>query len=254
MSKSYSIAALAILAAGSSVAAQDSTISNPHDSTSRKWAIGSVQFRAGTMQLGLASLNADLVRNGRPTFATTVSSFGMGGYMRGGRFIIGTTTEMIFPQLRESADVRTHLSGNSTTLDAGFAIVDRRKTLIYPVASVGLRQTKLRIDQDAAFDYGDGLRDPWRSLEISSYSGVAGLGIAAEQRTTVIRGWPLSVGVQAGIDRPFGGGVAYSGDHAVTGVPRQRSGRYLRLTFGTPIHRRAEAFSAMSGSIMGLAR
>ena len=247
MSKSYmiTIAALAILIGRTTVAAQDST---------HKWAIGSFQFRAGTMQLGLETLNADLARNGRPTFATAASSFGMGGYMRCNRFIIGTSTEMTLPQLRHSADVRTRLSGNSTSLDAGIAIVDRRATLVYPVASIGLRETKLRIDQDGKFDYADGLRDPWRSVEIASYSGVAELGIAAEQRTTVMRGRPLSIGVEAGIARPVGGGTAFSGDRAVTGVPRPRSGRYLRLAFGTPIQRRAEAFSALGGSVLGLAR
>ena len=126
--------------------------------------------------------------------------------------------------------------------------------LVYPAVSIGLRETKLRIDQDGKFDYGDGLRDPWRSLEISSYSGLAELGIAAERRTRVLKGWPFSVGVQAGIAQPFGGGVAYSGDRAIAGVPRARSGRYVRLAFGTPIHRRGEAFSAIGGSMLGMVR
>lgn len=125
---------------------------------------------------------------------------------------------------------------------------------MYPAVSIGLRETKLRIDQDGKFDYGDGLRDPWRSLEISSYSGLAGLGIAAERRTRVMKGWPLSVGLQAGITQPIGGGVSYSGDRAIAGVPRARSGRYLRLTFGMPIHRRGEAFSAIGGSMLGMVR
>ena len=178
MSRSYAIAVLAVLAAGSSVAAQDSTASNRGDST-RRWSIGSVQFRAGRTQLGVESLNADLTRNGRPTFATSVPSLGIGGYMRRGRLILGTSTEMTLPQLRQSGDVRTRLSGRSTSLDAGIALVDRGAMLVYPTVSIGLRETKLRIDQDGQFDYGDGLRDPWRSLEISSYSGLAELGIAA---------------------------------------------------------------------------
>lgn len=62
-------------------------------------------------------------------------------------------------------------------------------------------------------------------MEISSYSGIAEFGIAAEHRTTVGRAWPLSIGLRAGIAQPFGGGIAYSGDRFVTGVPRVRSGR-----------------------------
>ena len=69
-----------------------------------------------------------------------------------------------------------------------------------------------------------------------------------------MKGWPLSVGVQAGIAQPVGGGVAYSGDRAVAGAPRARSGRYFRLAFGTPIHRRGEAFSAIGGSMLGMVR
>lgn len=253
MSRSCAIAALAVVAASTTVAAQDSTASNRGDST-RRWSIGSVQFRAGRTQLGVESLNADLTRNGRPTFATSASSFGMGGYMRRGRLVVGTSTEMTLPQLRQSGDVRTRLSGRSSSLDVGIALVDRGAMLVYPVASIGFRETKLRIDQDGKFDYGDGLRDPWRSLEISSYSGLAELGIAAERRTRAMKGRPLSVGVQAGIAQPFGGGVAYSGDRAVAGVPRARSGRYLRLAFGMPIHGRGEAFSAIGGSMLGMVR
>ena len=82
-------AALALLATGSPVAAEDST---------RKWEIGSGQIRAG---------------------CPVADSF-----------------------LARARRWRCHSCEK-------------------PVASIGLRQTKLRIDQGTKLDYGDALRDPW---------------------------------------------------------------------------------------------
>lgn len=254
MKYAFVIAATGVL--GSAVqlmAQQDSTSAAASDSTPR-WTIGAFQLRSGTTQLGLQPLNAELSRNGRPTFTNTVASFGLSGYMRRGRLILGTSAEAALPQLRRLADARTRLWSNSTSLDVGVAIVDAPGVLVYPVTSIGLRQTRLRIQQDGGFDYGDGLREPWRGLEMTSYTGVVEFGAVAERHITVWRGWPLAVALQAGVTTPVGGGASYSGDFSVAGVPRPHAGRYVRLAFGKPIRRRAEAFSSMGATMLGLVR
>jgi len=217
-----------------------------------RWTTGSITVQSGGARLGLGELNATLTANGRPAFSTNVATFGLSGYARFGRLVLGGSSETALPQRRSSAGWRSTVSFGSAMLDAGYAIVDVPRLLVYPQVSLGLRQTSLRLERSGNFSYDDGVNDPARGVAMSSLGVLSGLGVVAEMRLATRLTGAFAIGLRAGLVQPLGGAATLAGESNVTGTPREGTGRYLRLSIAKPIGKRRDTLGALSTAMLSL--
>jgi hypothetical protein len=217
-----------------------------------RWTTGSINVQLGAARLGLAELNQSLAANGRPAFSTNVATIGVSGYARFGRMLVGVGGESALPQRELSSGWVSKISFGSATLDAGFALIDRRHLLVYPQLSLGLRKTSLRMERSGDFTYDAGMQDPARGVALSTRSALAGFGLVAESHLSTRRTGAFSIGLRAGVVQPLGSPATSAGESAVTGTPRENAGRYLRLSVGKPIGKRGDVISALSTALLSI--
>ncbi|MHB1312589.1 MAG: hypothetical protein ACYC3L_11295 [Gemmatimonadaceae bacterium] len=217
-----------------------------------RWTTGSINVQSGAARLGLSELNATLVANGRPAFSTDVATFGISGYARFGRLVLGGSSESALPQRRSSAGWRSTVSFGSAMLDAGIVLVDAPHLLVYPQVSLGMRMTSLRIAQRGDFSYDEGTANPARGVSMSSLGALSGLGVVAEMRLASRLTGDFAIGLRAGLVQPMGGAATLANESTVTGTPREGPGRYLRLSIGKPIGKRRDTLGALSTAMLTL--
>lgn len=217
-----------------------------------RWSVGAVSVQLGTAHLGLDELNTMLAAHERPAFSTDAATFGVSAYARFDRFIIGGSGETALPQRATQGGWKNRISFGSAMLDAGIALVDRPRLFVQSLASIGVRRSSLRMEQRDDVAYDDVLRDPARGSSLSSTSALAGIGMAAELRLATRATGAFSIGVRAGISRPFGSPATRAGENSVSDAPRESSGRYLRLSIGKPIGRKRDAVRALSTALLSI--
>lgn len=210
-----------------------------------RWSTGSVSFQLGATHLGLGDLNESLARNGRPEFRTSIPTIGVSGHMRFGRVILGASSETMLPDRRSSQGWVNKLSFGSATIDAGFAVVDAPRVLVYPQVSLGIRRTSLHLERSGDFAYEDGVSDPARGVSMSSFAGLMQFGLVAEAHLSTRHIGEFSIGLRAGIGSVSGSPLTLAGESRVYGAPREGSGRYLRLSVGKPVRRKREALNSL---------
>lgn len=242
------IAAAASLAVALPLACQTGDTTATAD-RARTWARGAVHTRIGSAQFGRGALNDLLAAQSRPTFSNTVATIGVGSYARRGRWLVGASVETAIPERHADGGWVTRLSGGIATLDAGIAAIDRPQAMLSVTLGLGARQSRLRLERQADFEFRDGLADPGRGVELNSVGGVAQLGIQWEWRLALRSGRRFAVGAQGGVLQPIGAPATSAGESRVEGAPGQSAGGFLRVGVGTPIKGGRDAFAAL-GSLL----
>lgn len=217
-----------------------------------QWTVGATQFRGGSMDLGLERLNADLSRNGRPTFSSSIPSVGVSTYARHGRMLVGASVEGTLSRRGVQDGWVTKLSASAATLDAGMALIDASRFFVYSMASLGLRSTSLHFEHRGDFTYDDGLGDPARGVDLSSRGGIAQLGVSAEWRFDTRIAGRFALAVQMGTTQPLGSPSTSAGENRVSQTPNPTSGRYIRIAFNKPLARRARAFDTAGAALLSM--
>jgi len=146
----------------------------------------------------------------------------------------------------------TKLSTNSATLDAGYAVLETRSFMAYPMVSLGVRQSHLHMEQRGDFSYDDALQDPSRGVTLSSMTGLVQASFTAEQRMSVRKLGRISLAATLGVARPFGGSNTIAGESRVSSTPSQTSGTYFRLSFGKPMGSRREVMGAFTAAMLSV--
>lgn len=257
MQNPRSLALLTLLVLGLAVASRLADCQEPADSVmvaryTPRWTIGAIGVQLGAAHLGLGELNGTLTANGRPAFSTDIATFGLAASARFGRIALGGSSESALPQRASAAGWVNRISFGSATLDAGYVVLDGARFVVQPQLSLGVRYSSMRLEQRGDLAYEDGVRDPARSLDMTTMHAMAGVGIAAELRLSTRTTGAFAIGIRAGITRPLGSPAAWSGERAVTGAPRESDGRYLRLAVSRPIGRRREIVSTLSTAMFSL--
>jgi hypothetical protein len=216
------------------------------------WSIGAVSVQFGAARLGLGELNQSLSTGGRPEFSQNTATLGLSGYARFGRFVIGGGGETALPQRNNVGGWVTKVAFGSATVDAGAVLIEAPHFMLYPELSLGVRGTLLRLQKNEDFSYDDAVRDPERSVNLSSVGVIAGAGIVAEARFSAPRLGEFSIGLRAGSTQPLGRPGVRSGESSITGAPREGNGWYTRLTIGRPVAMRRDIMGAISTSLLSL--
>ena len=214
-----------------------------------RWTTGATQLRIGSAHLGLDRLNAGLAENHRPTFSNTVQTIGISTYARRGRLLAGASIEGSLPHRTTDASWTTKLSVSTTTLDAGYVVLDASRLMITTTVALGFRGTSLHFERRGDFSYDDGLGNPARGVDLLSRSGVAQIGLNAERRFEARRPGEFALIVQSGIMRPFGGAATFAGENHVYQTPEQNGGSYIRIGFAKPIAQRSRALDTVGAAL-----
>lgn len=257
MQNPRSLARLTLLVLGLGIASGIADCQEPADSVmvaryTPRWSVGAIGVQFGAAHLGLGDLNRTLTAHGRPAFSTDIATFGLAASARFGRFAIGGSSESALPQRTSAAGWVNRISFGSATVDAGFIVVDGARLVVQPQLSLGVRYSSMRLEQRGDLAYEDGVRDPARSLDMTTMRAMGGVGIAAELRLATRATGPFAIGLRAGLTRPFGAPAAWSGERAVTGAPGEADGRYLRVAVSRPIGRRRDIVSTLSTAMFSL--
>jgi hypothetical protein len=216
------------------------------------WSIGAVSVQFGAAGLGLGELNQSLTAGGRPEFSENTATLGLSGYARFGRFVIGGGGETALPQRNNVGGWVTKVAFGSATVDAGAVLIDAPHFMLYPELSLGVRGSLLRLQKNEDFSYDDAVRDPERSVNLSSVGVIAGAGIVAEARFSAPTLGEFSIGLRAGSTQPLGRPGVRSGESSITGAPREGNGWYTRLTISRPVAMRRDIMGAISTSLLSL--
>lgn len=241
--------------AGLSIVSAAAQSQDPHDAPgTARWSMGSLSIQFGVDRLGLSELNKTMVANGRPAFADDAGTIGLSGYARFGRVLIGGTGETALPRRELAGGFTNRIWYGRAAFDAGYAVIDRPRVMIYPQVSFGLKHSVLQMQESGDFTFANGVNDPARGLAMSSWRAMAGYGLVGELRLSTRSLGAFSIGVRGGYATPVGGARTSAGESSVSGTPSEEAGTYLRLSIGKPIGRRRNALSVLSTVLIPMMR
>lgn len=243
--------AFAIVATSGAVSAQSTSAD-----TSVLPPVAGISIQGGTMGLGSTAFNEQLALQGRGLLKKNVITLGVESWMRWDRVMLLAGSHTYVPVRSAATNYTTETSGAYGTLDVGVPIILAKKTLIYPLAGVGLSTTTVVLRRNGAVDFVTNFRDissiGGRNIDITSrrYQGHVGVGLDRIFQPQ----WPnllMSFGLRAGYMTSLGDSKWRSGPEDVTGAPELGlKGAYVRLTLGGVLGKRRYAAVPMIGSLL----
>jgi hypothetical protein len=244
----FALASTASLAAAQSTTASADTAPLP--------PVAGISVQVGQVGFGSAAFNEQLALQGRGQLKKNVTTLGVESWMRWNRVMVLAASHTYVPVRAAATNYTTETSGAYGTLDLGVPIVIARKTLIYPMAGVGLSTSTVVLRRNGAVDFITNFRDissvGGRNIDITArrYQGHVGLGADRIFQPQ----WPnllMSVGLRAGYMATLGDTKWRSGPEDVVGAPELGlKGAYVRLTLGGVLGKRRHALVPMVGSLL----
>lgn len=214
----------------------------------------SVQF--GSVGLQSGAFNAQLAAQGRGQLDKNMLTIGVQSWVRWDRLMVLAGSHTYLPTRAAATNYTTETKGAYGTLDVGIPIIIQRKTLVYPLAGLGLSTSTVTLRRNGDVDFNDDFRDipsdGGRNIDITARRYQAHIGAGLDRVFTPP--WPkllLMVGLRAGYMTPIGDPNWRSGPERVNGAPELGlKGAYARLTFGGVLIRRRFATVPMIGSLL----
>ncbi len=214
----------------------------------------SIQF--GQIGFDSKAFNDQLSLQGRGLLKKNLLTLGVETWMRWDRIMVLAGSHTYFPNRAAATNYTTETSGAYGALDLGIPIVLAKKTLIYPLAGVGLSNTTVTLRRNGAVDFITNFRDissvGGRNIDITArrYQGHVGVGLDRIFQPQ----WPnllMSVGLRAGYMSTLGDTKWRSGPEQVVGAPELGlKGAYVRLTIGGVLGKRRYAAVPMIGALL----
>jgi hypothetical protein len=218
--------------------------------------VAGISIQVGGVGLGSSDFNAQLALQGRGLLKKETITLGVESWMRWNRVMVLAGSHTYVPVRAAATNYTTETSGAYGSLDLGIPIVLARKTLLYPLAGVGLSTTTVVLRRNGAVDFVTNFRDissvGGRNIDITArrYQGHAGVGLDRIFQPQ----WPnllMSIGLRAGYMTPLGDTKLRSGPEDVVGAPELGlKGAYVRLTLGGVLGKRRYAAVPMIGSLL----
>jgi hypothetical protein len=215
-----------------------------------------ISIQGGIAGLQVDDFNAALRSRGRAELEKQAITLGVESWMRWDRVMLLAAGHNFLPRRSFATNYDTEFEGGYGQIDLGIPLLIKRKTLIYPMAGVGLSRSTvtLRRRGDIAFDSSfNGIpANGGRNVDItgSRFQGHVGLGLDQIFQPQ----WPnllLSIGLRVGYMAPFGDTNWRTGPWDVSGAPEIGvRGAYARLTLGGVLGKRRYAAVPMIGSII----
>ncbi len=218
--------------------------------------VAGISIQVGGVSLGSSEFNAQLAQQGRGLLKKETITLGVESWMRWNRLMLLAGSHTYVPVRAAATNYTTETSGAYGTVDLGVPIVLAKKTLIYPLAGVGLSTTTVVLRRNGAVDFVTNFRDissiGGRNVDITArrYQGHVGVGL---DRVFNAR-WPnllMTLGLRAGYMTPLGDTKWRSGPEDVVGAPELGlKGAYARLTLGGVLGKRRFVAVPMVGSLL----
>jgi hypothetical protein len=243
---------VALLATTATLGAQTSASAD----TSVLPPVAGISIQVGQIGLGSTAFNQQLALQGRGLLKKNTITLGVESWMRWDRIMLLAGSHTYLPVRAAATNYTTETSGAYGTLDVGVPIVLARKTLIYPLAGLGLSTTTVTLRRNGAVDFVTNFRDissiGGRNIDITArrYQAHVGMGLDRVFQPQ----WPnllMTVGLRAGYVSPLGDTKWRSGPEDVVGAPELGlKGAYVRLTLGGVLGKRRYAAVPMIGSLL----
>ena len=165
--------------------------------------VAGISIQVGGIGLGSEAFNEQLALQGRGLLKKNAITLGVESWMRWNRVMVLAGSHTYVPERAAATNYTTETSGAYGTLDVGVPIVLARKTLIYPLAGVGLSTTTVVLRRNGAVDFVTNFRDissvGGRNVDITArrFQGHVGAGLDRIFQPQ----WPnllMTVGLRAG--------------------------------------------------------
>ena len=218
--------------------------------------IAGISIQGGQMGLGSTAFNQQLALQGRGQLKKSVFTLGVESWMRWDRIMVLAGSHTYVPVRAAATNYTTETTGAFGSLDLGIPIVLAKKTLIYPLAGVGLSNTTVTLRRNGAVNFVTDFRDissiGGRNVDITArrYQGHVGVGLDHVFQPQ----WPsllMTFGLRAGYMTPLGDTKWRSGPEDVIGAPELGlKGAYVRLTLGGVLGKRRYVAVPMVGALL----
>jgi hypothetical protein len=218
--------------------------------------VAGISIQIGQIGFDSKAFNTELARQGRGQLNKNMFTLGVESWMRWDRVMLLAGSHTYLPTRAEATNFTTETSGGYGALDIGVPIILARKTLVYPLAGVGLSTSTVTLRRNGPVDFNPNFRDipstGGRNVDITGrrFQGHVGIGIDQVFKPQ----WPnllMSVGLRAGYMATLGDTRWRSGRETVSGAPELGlKGAYVRLTLGGVLGKRRYAAAPMVGSLL----
>ncbi len=218
--------------------------------------VAGITIQGGSFQLQVKEFNPQLALQGRGLLKRNMFSIGVESWARWNRFMLIANSQTFQPTRSVATNYTTELDGSMGLLSVGVPLLMTRKTLVFPLAGVGLSSSTVTLRRNGTVDFITHFRDipsnGGRNIDITArrYQGQLGLGIDQVFQPA----WPnllLTFGLRAGYIAPLGDPKWRSGREDVVGAPDLGAeGAYLRLTLGGVLGKRRYAAVPMIGALL----
>ena len=219
-------------------------------------AVAGISIQGGQIGLGSTAFNQQLALQGRGQLLKSTVTLGVESWVRWNRLMLLAGSHTYRPVRAAATNYTTETSGAYGTLDLGVPIVLTRKTLIYPLAGLGLSNTTVTLRRNGAVDFITNFRDitsiGGRNIDITARRYQAHFGIGADQVFQArAPNLIMMVGLRAGYMTSIGDTKWRSGREAVNGAPELGlKGAYVRLTIGGVLGKRRYVAAPMVGALL----
>jgi hypothetical protein len=243
---------LAIVATTAMLGAQTSASAD----TSVLPPVAGISIQGGQIGFGSSAFNQQLAQQGRGLLKKNMITLGVESWMRWDRVMVLAGSHTYLPVRAAATNYTTETSGAYGTIDIGIPVILARKTLIYPLAGIGLSTSTVVLRRNGAVNFVTNFRDissvGGRNIDITARRYQSHVGIGLDQ--VFQPQWPnllMTVGLRAGYMSPLGDTKWRSGPEDVAGAPELGlKGAYVRLTLGGVLGKRRYAAVPMIGSLL----
>ncbi len=218
--------------------------------------VAGISIQVGQIGFGSEKFNEQLAFRGRSLLKKEMFTLGVESWVRWNRVMLLAGSHTYLPTRAEATNYATETSGSYGTIDIGVPIILARKTLVYPLAGVGVSNSTITLRRIGGLAFIPDFRDitatGGRNVDITGrrYQGHVGVGLDRIFQPQ----WPnvlMSFGVRAGYMTALGDTRWRSGRESVTGAPEiGLEGAYVRLTLGGVLGKRRFAAIPMIGSLL----
>jgi hypothetical protein len=218
--------------------------------------IAGISIQGGQIGLNSSVFNQQLNLQGRGLLKKNTITLGVESWVRWNRVMLLAGSHTYVPVRAAATNYTTETEGAYGTLDLGIPIILAKKTLLYPLAGVGLSTTSVTLRRNGSVDFVTNFRDissvQGRNVDITArqYQGHVGVGL---DHAFTAR-WPnllMLVGLRAGYMSPLGDTKWRSGREDVIGAPEMGlKGAYVRLTVGGVIGKRRYVAVPIVGALL----
>ncbi|HYW51071.1 MAG TPA: hypothetical protein VE861_10705 [Gemmatimonadaceae bacterium] len=218
--------------------------------------VAGISMQGGTIGFQSGAFNAQLASQGRGLLEKNVYTLGVESWVRWDRVMLLAGSHTYLPTRAIATNYTTETEGAYGQLDVGVPIIIARRTLVYPLAGVGLSTSTITLRRNGEVDFNANFRDissiGGRNVDITArrYQGHVGVGLDR----VFTPPWPkllMTFGIRAGYMTTLGDTKWRSGPERVNGAPELGlEGGYVRLTLGGVLGKRRYAAVPMVGSLL----